>query len=97
MVNTQAGKTARQIYEDLYKQASTGDLWFRWRGKPLMVCDPGASRCRAEGVLYTPPRPLAVHDCQHAVRLALDAYPQVYGYTDDPNRPEKSTSPSLRT
>ena len=26
--------------EDLYKKGLYQDLWFRWQGKPLMICDP---------------------------------------------------------
>ena len=40
MLNTEAGKTARQIYEELYKPGRYKSLWFRWQGKPLMICDP---------------------------------------------------------
>ena len=40
MVNTQAGATAGQIYRDLYQPGLYRDLWFLWRGKPLMICDP---------------------------------------------------------
>ncbi|CAF1210640.1 unnamed protein product [Adineta steineri] len=34
-------KTTRAIYEDLYANGSYSDLWFRWKGKPLMLADPG--------------------------------------------------------
>jgi len=40
MVNTKAGDTARQVYQDLYKPGLYAELWFRWQGKPLMICDP---------------------------------------------------------
>ena len=33
--------TVRAIYEDLYANGSYSDLWFRWKGKPLMLADPG--------------------------------------------------------
>jgi hypothetical protein len=33
-------KTARAVYEDLYANGSYSDLWFRWKGKPLMLADP---------------------------------------------------------
>src|ERR1039458_9360883 len=36
MVNTQGGETAQELYEDLYKPGLYSDLWFRWKGKPLM-------------------------------------------------------------
>ena len=33
-------KTATQLYEDLYKPGRFSDLWFRWKGKPLLLADP---------------------------------------------------------
>ena len=40
MVNTRAGHTAKRIYDLLYKSGRYPDLWFRWKGKPLLICDP---------------------------------------------------------
>jgi hypothetical protein len=31
----------RELYEDLYAKGLYSDLWFRWKGKPLMLADPG--------------------------------------------------------
>lgn len=33
-------KTARALYDDLYAPGLYSDLWFRWKGKPLMLADP---------------------------------------------------------
>ncbi|CAF3492513.1 unnamed protein product [Rotaria sp. Silwood1] len=33
-------KTTRALYDDLYANGSYSDLWFRWKGKPLMLADP---------------------------------------------------------
>lgn len=49
MVNTEAGKTAQQIYDDLYKPGLYPELWFRWQGKPLMICDPQAATPEVSG------------------------------------------------
>ena len=40
MVNTKAGETAQEIFHDLYQPGLYPELWFRWQGKPLMICDP---------------------------------------------------------
>ena len=40
MVNTEAGATAQEIYQDLYQPGLYHDLWFLWQGKPLLICDP---------------------------------------------------------
>ena len=61
MVNTQAGKTADRIYDDLYEPGRFRDLWFTWEGKPLLICDPEEAEPRAAALLHAPPRPLAVH------------------------------------
>ena len=90
MVNTEAGKTARQIYEDLYKPGLYPDLWFRWRGKPLMVCDPQQADAEVQE-FFTLRRahwPFTIVNTPYAWHWET-AYPQVYGYTDDPNRPEQ--------
>jgi len=34
------GKVAARLYEDLYKPGRYPDLWFRWKGKPLILADP---------------------------------------------------------
>ena len=71
MVNTQAGATARQVYRDLYQPGKFRDLWFFWQGKPLLLCDPAEADAGAPRVLHAPQGPLALHDGQHPLRLAL--------------------------
>ncbi len=34
------GKVVARLYEDLYKPGRYRDLWFRWKGKPLILADP---------------------------------------------------------
>ncbi len=90
MVNTEAGKTARQIYEALYKPGLFRELWFRWEGKPLMICDPAEADQelkefftlrRAHWPFTLTNTPLAWH--------WEATYPQPYGYTDNPAKPEQ--------
>lgn len=38
--NTESGKTIGELYDDIYKPGRYEHLWFRWRGKPLIVGDP---------------------------------------------------------
>ncbi|WP_165248522.1 hypothetical protein [Paludisphaera soli] len=33
-------KVVRELYEQLYKPGLHPDLWFRWKGKPLILADP---------------------------------------------------------
>jgi len=89
MVNTKAGDTARRIYEDLYKPGLYPDLWFRWEGKPLMVCDPKEAddELRAFFTLRKAHWPFEMVNTPYAWHWEA-AYPQPYGYTDDPLKPE---------
>ncbi len=90
MVNTEAGRTAQQLYEDLYKPGDFRDLWFIWQGKPLLICDPAAAspEVRACFTLRRAHWPFEMVNTQNAWHWEA-AYPQPYGYTDDPNRPEQ--------
>ena len=90
MVNTKAGETAREIYEDLYKPNLHSDLWFRWGGKPLMICDPAATdaELREFFTLRRAHWPFEMIDTPYAWHWEA-AYPQPYGFTDDPAKPEQ--------
>ena len=89
MVNTRAGETARRIYEDLYKKGLYSDLWFRWEGKPLMICDPkeADAELRAFFTLRRAHWPFQMVNTPYAWHWEA-TYPQPYGYTDDPGKPE---------
>ena len=90
MVNTEAGKTAQAIYDDLYKPGLYPEVWFRWQGKPLMICD--AEQASPELRNFFTLR--AAHWPFKLVNTAYrwhweSIYPHVYGYTDDPAKPEQ--------
>jgi len=90
MVNTQAGPTARKIYEDLYKPGLYPDLWFRWQGKPLLICDPAQADpdIKSFFTLRRAHWPFEMVNTAHAWHWEA-AFPQPYGYTDDPAKPEQ--------
>ena len=90
MTNTRAGETAQEIYEDLYKPGLYQELWFRWEGKPLMICDPNEAgkEVRDFFTLRKAHWPFTQVNTQNAWHWEA-AYPQVYGYTDDPSKPEQ--------
>lgn len=90
MVNTQAGKTAQQIFEELYKPGLYPELWFRWQGKPLMICDPeqAGPELRTFFTLRRAHWPFQQVNTPYAWHWEA-IYPQVYGYTDDPETPEQ--------
>jgi hypothetical protein len=90
MVNTRAGATARKIYHDLYQPGHYQPLWFQWQGKPLMICDPEQADAELQQ-FFTLRRahwPFTQVNTPYAWHWEA-AYPQVYGYTDDPQQPEQ--------
>ncbi|HOQ85131.1 MAG TPA: hypothetical protein PLQ89_05375 [Phycisphaerae bacterium] len=90
MVNTQAGKTAEQIYNELYKPGLFPELWFHWQGKPLMICDPAEASPELKEffTLRKAHWPFQQVNTPYAWHWEA-AYPQHYGFTDDPDRPEQ--------
>ena len=90
MVNTKAGETAQKIYDDLYKPGRYRPLWFHWQGKPLMICDPqdASDELRSFFTLRRAHWPFEMVNTPYAWHWEA-TYPQVYGYTDDPNQPEQ--------
>lgn len=90
MVNTEAGKTAQRIYDDLYRPGRYRDLWFLWQGKPLLICDPAEAspELRAFFTLRRAHWPFTMVNTQNAWHWEA-TYPQPYGYTDDPLKPEQ--------
>lgn len=90
MVNTKAGETAEQIYRDLYQKNLYKDLWFRWQGKPLMICDPAEASPELKE-FFTLRRahwPFTMVNTEKAWHWEA-ACPQPYGYVDDPKKPEQ--------
>jgi hypothetical protein len=90
MVNTAAGKTAETIYRDLYKPKLYPELWFRWQGKPLMICDPKdvSPELRAFFTLRRAHWPFEMVNTADAWHWEA-TYPQPYGYSGDPGKPEQ--------
>lgn len=90
MVNTAAGQTAQRLYEDLYRPGRYPELWFQWQGKPLLICDPeqAAPELREFFTLRRAHWPFTLTNTPYAWHWEA-TYPQPYGYTDDPQKPEQ--------
>jgi len=90
MVNTQASQTAQRIYEDLYRPGLYHQLWFLWQGKPLMICDPkqASAELKSFFTLRAAHWPFTLVNTPYAWHWEA-TYPQPYGYTDDPAKPEE--------
>jgi hypothetical protein len=100
MVNTEAGKTAQRIFDELYKPGLYRELWFHWQGKPLMICDPAdaSPELKKFFTLRRAHWPMTLVNTPYAWHWEA-TYPQPYGYTDDPKTPEQvnvSVSHNLR-
>ncbi len=90
MVNTEAGRTAQRIYELLYKPGRYRELWFRWQGKPLLICDPAEAPKEVLDFFtlrkaHWPFELVNTHNAWHWEAT----YPQVYSYDEDPSVPEQ--------
>ncbi|MCP5517166.1 MAG: hypothetical protein H7A45_07920 [Verrucomicrobiales bacterium] len=90
MVNTKAGETAEQLFREFYEPGLHPDLWFRWQGKPLLLCDPeqASPRLREFFTLRRAHWPFTMVNTPYAWHWEA-AYPQPYGYTDAPEVPEQ--------
>ena len=90
MVNTQAGRTAQRIYELFYKLGRYPELWFRWQGKPLLICDPAEASQEVADFFtlrkaHWPFELVNTHNAWHWEAT----YPQVYSYDRDASVPEQ--------
>ena len=91
MLNTGAGDTAQQLWRDLYQKNLFSELWFKWQGKPLMICDPKevGEELKQFFTLRRAQWPVvAMTNTAYAWHWEA-TYPQPYGYTDDPKKPEQ--------
>ncbi len=90
MVNTRAGETAQEIYNDLYKPNQYPELWFHWQGKPLMICDPAecSSELKEFFTLRKAHWPFELFNTHNAWHWE-STYPQVFSYDIDPAKPEQ--------
>lgn len=90
MVNTKAGEGAQEIYNDLYKPGLYPELWFRWKGRPLMICDPKEASPELAGffTLRKAHWPFTLVDTDNAWHWET-TYPQNYSYDGDPKTPEQ--------
>lgn len=90
MVNTKAGETAQELYRDLYQPARYPELWFRWQGRPLLICDPkeASAEVKAFFTLRKAHWPFTLVNTQNAWHWEA-TYPQVYSYDTDPQTPEQ--------
>jgi hypothetical protein len=96
MVNTKAHETADEIYRDLYEPGLYRELWFNWRGKPLLLCDPSRASDRVKS-FFTLRRahwPFTMENTKDAWHWEA-TYPQPFGYADDDARTPEQVNVSV--
>ncbi|MEJ7769145.1 MAG: hypothetical protein WKF89_15105 [Chitinophagaceae bacterium] len=42
IINSAPERTVKRLYDSIYKKNLFADLWFKWKGKPLLLCPPKA-------------------------------------------------------
>jgi hypothetical protein len=48
------GKVVHDLWHELYGKGLYSNLWFRWKGKPLILADPALAGARVMGTFKTP-------------------------------------------
>jgi hypothetical protein len=94
IVNTQPKATVRRLYDAIYAKGLYRDLWFYWKGKPLMLCPPeGLSDTTA--AFFTSRHSWAWSKDQQWFADGkdkwpwLDHTPQDYGWHETKDKPEE--------
>jgi len=90
MVNTKAGETAEELYRELYQPGLFPELWFRWQGKPLMICDPkeASPAVKKFFTLRNAHWPFSMENTHNAWYWEA-THPQPYSFDADPTKPEQ--------
>jgi hypothetical protein len=90
MVNTKAGETADEIHRDLYQPGLHPELWFRWQGRPLLICDPekASDAVKQFFTLRRAHWPFTMENTHNGWYWEA-TYPQPYSFDADPAKPEQ--------
>lgn len=94
IVNSVPEKTVSRLYENIYKKQLFSDLWFYWKGKPLLLCPPEAVTPEISG-FFTIRQSWAWSNAEGWFGDGkdkwtwLDNTPQAYGWHTSPDKPEQ--------
>jgi hypothetical protein len=94
IVNSAAAKTVERLYNSIYKVGLFKDLWFNWKGKPLLLCPPDALTLETRN-FFSVRHSWAWSKGQEWFADGkdkwtwLDHTPQSYGWHDDKSKPEQ--------
>lgn len=94
LTNSRHVETTTKLYEGFYARGLYRDLWFQWKGKPLLMGNPEGLAGEIQD-FFTFRRSWAWTEGQEWFGDGkdkwpwIDHYPQQYGWHDDPNTPEQ--------
>lgn len=94
IVNSKPEQTVQRLYRAIYKSNLLGDLWFHWKGKPLLLCPPEAVTPEIDSV-FTTRQSWAWSTGQKWFADGEDKWtwvdhtPQSYGWHEAKNKPEQ--------
>lgn len=96
IVNTAPKQTVDKLYNEIYSKGLFKDLWFNWKGKPLLLCPPEALDSTT-AAFFSTRQSWAWSKGQkwfgngHDKWPWLDHYPQAYGWHEAKDQPEQIT------
>ena len=94
IVNSRPEQTVQRIYRDIFLPDLLGDLWFSWKGKPLLLCPPEAVAPTIDSV-FTTRQSWAWSKGQTWFGDGKDKWtwvdhtPQAYGWHESKDKPEQ--------
>lgn len=99
VLNSGARNTLRDLYDNFYSKGEYPELWFRWKGKPLVFAppdafDPDTAEFFTARQAWFNSKEAWFGDGKDKCPWA-DVYPQKYGWHESPDKPEMiSVSPA---
>ncbi|MHA4895955.1 glycoside hydrolase family 71/99 protein [Pedobacter sp. PWIIR3] len=96
IVNSIPKQTVDNLYKEIYSKGLFKDLWFTWKGKPLLLCPPEALDTET-APFFSSRQSWAWSKGQkwfedgHDKWPWLDHYPQAYGWHESKDKPEQVT------
>lgn len=97
IVNSAPQKTVQRLYDSIYKKGLFNELWFYWKGKPLLLCPPEALTSETAAFFSTRQSWAWSNGRQGETWFKdgkdkwpwLDHTPQSYGWHESKDKPEQ--------
>lgn len=94
ITNSASDSVVQKLYDNFYSKSLYPELWFRWKGKPLMLANPDNLSQRLKD-FFTFRQSWAWHDPKDWFKDGqdkwpwLDYYPQAYGWHESKDKAEE--------